>query len=115
LQEHGVELLWFKLKDLLMSPSDELRHEALTFFEAVIRGQYLQLVISFSYHCSNILFDIATFPKYLISEIEDVCFIHSFLAIIEQIVKRVHFGLCFRYIWPLGPHSVLYNRSPFTI
>ena len=44
LQEHGVELLWVKLQDLLTSTADEPRREALIFFEAVIRGQYLQLV-----------------------------------------------------------------------
>ncbi len=47
LQEHGVELLWVKLQDLLVTTADEPRREALTFFEAVIRGQYLQLVILF--------------------------------------------------------------------
>ena len=53
LQEHGVELLWVKLQDLLTSTADEPRREALIFFEAVIRGQYLQLV---SFICTKMTF-----------------------------------------------------------
>ena len=39
LQEHGVELLWVKTKDLLESSDTEQRHDMLNFFEAMVRGQ----------------------------------------------------------------------------
>ncbi len=48
MQEHGVELLWVKLQDLMTSSSEDSRREALIFFEAVIRGQYPHLVRSWA-------------------------------------------------------------------
>ena len=39
LQEHGVELLWVKTKDLLETSDIEQRHDMLLFFEAMVRGQ----------------------------------------------------------------------------
>jgi len=39
LQEHGVELLWVKTKDLLETSDVVQRHDMLMFFEAMIRGQ----------------------------------------------------------------------------
>ena len=45
LQEHGVELLWFKIHDLAEGQDDIARREAWDFFEAVIRGQFTQLDI----------------------------------------------------------------------
>ena len=39
LQEHGVELLWVKTKDLYETQDREQRHDMLSFFEALIRGQ----------------------------------------------------------------------------
>ena len=39
LQEHGVELLWVKTKDLLETSDIEQRNDMLTFFECIVRGQ----------------------------------------------------------------------------
>ena len=39
LQQHGVELLWVKTKDLYETQDREQRHDMLSFFEALIRGQ----------------------------------------------------------------------------
>ena len=43
LQEHGVELIWVKTKDLLETADVQQRHDMLMFYEAMIRGQYEQL------------------------------------------------------------------------
>ena len=39
LQQHGVELLWVKTKDLYETQDREQRHDMLSFFEALVRGQ----------------------------------------------------------------------------
>ena len=39
LQEHGVELLWVKTKDLLETSDIEQRNDMLSFFECIVRGQ----------------------------------------------------------------------------
>ena len=45
LQDHGVELLWMKTKDLMDSSEDEQRSLLLRFYEALVRGQYDRLDI----------------------------------------------------------------------
>lgn len=39
LQEHGVELLWVKTKDLLDTSDVDQRNDMLMFFESIVRGQ----------------------------------------------------------------------------
>ena len=39
LQEHGVELLWVKTKDLLDTSDVNQRNDMLMFFESIVRGQ----------------------------------------------------------------------------
>ena len=39
LQEHGVELLWVRTKDLLETSDVEQRNNMLIFYECMVRGQ----------------------------------------------------------------------------
>lgn len=43
LQEHGVELLWMKTKDLADSEVDDERRAVLEFYEALVAGQFNKL------------------------------------------------------------------------
>ena len=43
LQEHGVELLWMKTKDLAENGEVDVRHAVLAFYEALVAGQFNKL------------------------------------------------------------------------
>ena len=48
LQEHGVELLWVKTKDLLETSDIEQRNDMLIFYECLVRGQVCIITTNFA-------------------------------------------------------------------